>query len=246
MRSSVPRSVPRSVPSSTGPGASPAFTVATPADHWAPAPALTGPAQAGEQPETPDTTGEPSQWPRRSPERGWSPAPVLPQEGAPEPVPGPQPGLWVTPAVTRGVTPPITPPGNLSFPAPRDSGETVFETSAPTHGVQSQDVDSRGWIQRHVSTRVEPWIRRWADTPENLPGWPVAEANPSITPLAPIAGATKSYPSDVAAGGVSSGGPAASEWSAPGVSSSYQEPSANQPTSPEQASYQADPGEEWL
>jgi hypothetical protein len=228
MRSSVAPSVAPAVPSSTGPGANPAFTVSRMPAPVSPAPAVTGYAAGGTKP-VPDRSGKPPAWLATfAAAVGWKPDNPPVRQGMPEALPGGQGANWVQPAIARGIVESDMPPGRAhdTF-APRSGDWTRTQQFTP-NDIQSQDVDTAGWINRHPNDRLDFWTLRGADDPDNITYWPAETSqNPDVTPLAVIPGNR-------------------STWVPDGVNSAYTEPAPPQPTASPAPAYQPDPASEWF
>ena len=151
------------------------------------------------------------------------------------------------PAVSRGITESDMPAGRAhdTF-APRSGDWTRTQQFTP-NDIQVQDVNERGFINRHPNDRLDFWTLRGADDPANVTYWPPDTSQlPDITPLAVIPGPLTPYPSSDVGGYAFNNGDVGAEWNPDGVNSSYNEPSPPQPTAAPATSYQADPAEEWL
>jgi hypothetical protein len=125
----------------------------------------------------------------------------------------------------------VTPVARKGRPTTLEEGASQWSrtTRYDLNDVQSQDVDSAGWINRHPNDRPEFTILAGAEAPNNLPYWPEKAANnPVLTPLAVT--------------GVRTG----SSWTPAGVSSAYTEPAPFQPTATTPGSTYTDPAEEYL
>jgi hypothetical protein len=246
VRPSVTRAVRPSVPASTGAGANPAYTVSAPAKSAGPPPAVTGYAAGGAKP-VPQSSGKPPSWLRRFAQHAWKPVNPPVHPGLPEALPEAQPGAWVQPAITRGIVPSDAPPGRAHDTFTPRSGDWTRTRQFTPHDIQSQDVDPRGFINRHPNDRLDFWTLRGADDPDNVTYWPAGTSQlPAVTPLAVIPGAVRPYPNRDVGGYAINNGAAASQWTPGGVSSAYSEPAPPQATSAPDASYQPDPAQEWL
>jgi hypothetical protein len=247
VRSSVKPSVAPSVPSSTGPGANPAFTVTKQAASTVPAPAATGEA-AGGTPPVPQPTGKPPAWLRTFASAvGWKPSNPPVHPGLPESLPPGQGANWVQPPVTRGITESDTPAGRAHDTFTPRSGDWTRTQQFTPNDIESQDVDPRGFINRHPNDRLDFWTLRGADDPDNVTYWPMETSqNADSTPLAVIPGTVKPYPSDAVGGYAINNGAAPSQWNPAGVNSSYTEPAPPQATTPASSAYQPDPAQEWF
>ena len=247
MRPSVKPSVRPSVPSSTGPGANPAYTVAPEPTATYPGPAATGEAAGGARP-VPQHSGKPPAWLKTfATAMGWRPQNPPVHQGDPEPLPAGQPANWVQQSITRGITESDMPRGRAhdTF-APRSGDWTRTQQFTP-NDIQSQDVNERGFINRHPNDRLDFWTLRGADDPDNLIYWPAETSQrPDITPLAVMPGSVQPYPNRDVGGYAINNGDAPSLWVPDGVDSAYTEPAPPQATASPVPSYQPDPAEEWL
>jgi hypothetical protein len=247
MRPSVKPSVRPSVPSSTGPGANPAWTAAPASAATYPGPAVTGEAAGGAKP-VPQHSGKPPAWLKTfATAIGWKPQNPRVHPGDPEPLPAGQNANWVQQAITRGTVESDMPRGRAHDTFTPRSGDWTRTQQFTPNDVQSQDVTPEGFINRHPNDRLDFFVLRGADDPDNLPYWPMdTSERPDITPLAVMPGSTTPYPSpDVGGYAVNNGGPGG-EWTPDGVNSAYTEPAPPQATAPAASSYQPDPAQEWL
>lgn len=249
MKSSVKPSVRPSVPSSTGPGANPAYTVSAAASQVGPGPAVTGEA-AGGTPPVPQNSGKPPAWLKTfAAAFGWKPQNPPVHPGMPEALPDGQGANWVQPAIARGITESDMPRGQATatFPPRPNPGDWTRTQQFTPNDIESQDVDPRGFINRHPNDRLDFWTLRGADDPENVTYWPEETSQrPDITPLAVIPGPLTTYGNAEVGGYAINNGDVGSEWNPDGVNSSYTEPAPPQPAASPVSSYQADPAEEWL
>lgn len=247
MRPSVAPSVAPSVPASTGPGANPAFTTSKPATRPGPEPAVTGEAAGGTKP-VPNRSGKPPAWLQTFASAiGWKPRNPPVHQGAPEALPPGQGANWVQPAITRGTVETDTPRGRAHDTFAPKSGDWTRTQQFTPHDIQSQDVDPRGFINRHPNDRLDFWTLRGADDPDNVTYWPAETSQlPDLTPLAVIPGGVKPYPTNDVGGYAINNGAAPSQWNPAGVDSAYTEPAPPQAPASPSASYQPDPAQEWL
>jgi hypothetical protein len=215
------------VPSATSSPA-PLFTTAKVAKAPYPAPAVTGPEATGQKPETPVTTGKTVQWPK-SPGTGLkSPPRPVSDLGDPPPTETGQQIPWVQPPYPRGR---VTPVARKGRPSTRETGASQWShtTEYGLNDVQSQDVDSAGWINKHPNDRPEFTILQGASADSNLYYWPdPTSQNPVMTPLAVTGTRT------------------GSSWTPAGVSSAYTEPTPFQATATSPGGSYVDPAEEWI
>jgi len=212
-----------------------------------PAPAVTGEEAGGVKP-VPNATGKPPAWVQTFARAvGWSPRNPPVHDGDPEALPGGQVANWVQPAISRGTVESDWNPGRAhdTF-APRSGDWTRTQQFTP-NDIQSQDVDPRGFINRHPNDRLDFWTLRGADDPSNVTYWPPDTSQlPDITPLAVMPGTVKPYPNSAVGGYAINNGDAPSQWTPDGVDSAYTEPAPPQSTAAGSSSYQADPAQEWF
>jgi hypothetical protein len=178
---------------------------------------------------------------------GWRPVNPPVHQGFPEALPEGQDANWIQGPITRGIVESDMPAGRAhdTF-APRSGDWTRTQQFTP-NDIQSQDVDERGFINRHPNDRLDFWTLRGADDPANVPYWPEdTSQRPDVTPLAVIPGSLTPYPNSDVGGYAFNNGDVGGEWTPDGVNSSYTEPSPPQPAASPVSSYQADPAEEWF
>ena len=219
--------------SAVGPAVPPAtsaplFTTTKAATAPWPAPAVTGPAATGQKPAKPETSGKTVQWPK-SPAPGLASPPRPAGElGDPAPVPPGQSLPWVQPPLARGLVTSVLGKGR---PRTREEGASQWSrtTEYGLNDVQSQDVDSAGWVNRHPNDRPEFTILSGATADGNVYYWPApASQSPVMTPLAVTGRRT------------------GSSWTPAGVSSAYTEPAPFQATATSPGGSYVDPAEEWI
>lgn len=206
----------------------PLFTITKAATAPYPAPAVTGPAATGQKPEKPEASGKTVQW-RKSPTPGLlSPPRPDGDLGDPAPIPGGQSLPWVQPPLLRGRVASVLGKGR---PRTRQEGASQWSrtTEYGLNDVQSQDVDSAGWVNRHPNDRPEFTILSGATADNNVYYWPEKTSQqPVMTPLAVTGKRT------------------GSSWTPAGVSSAYTEPAPFQATATTAGGAYVDPAEEWM
>ena len=133
------------------------------------------------------------------------------------------------------------------MPAPVSGDWTRTQQFTP-NDIQSQDVDPRGFINRHPNDRLDFWTLRGADDPDNVTYWP---SDTSQLPDSHAAGRHRGpgpalYPASEVGGYAVNNGDVGSQWTPAGVNSAYTEPAPPQASASAASSYQPDPAQEWL